>query len=146
MNKKLIFIIIPIILISTYFFIVNNQNTNSYLLLNNTKINLTILDNEKTRIKGLSGADKLSENSGMLFIFDKIGDYSIWMKDMKFPIDIIWLSDEYVINHIEKNISPNTYPKVFRSSIKSKYVMELNANFVDNYNLSVGDKLNIILK
>lgn len=146
MSKKVILLFVIVFLLLSLFYFFSMKKESAYLLINQEKINLTVLDNDKTRIKGLSGADKLSENSAMFFVFDQIGDYGIWMKDMKFPIDIIWISDEYVINHIEKNISPDTYPKVFRSNIKSKYVMELNANFVDKYNLSVGDKLNIILK
>ena len=42
------------------------------------------------REKGLSVKDKLKENEAMLFVFEESAKHSFWMKDMKFPIDIIW--------------------------------------------------------
>ena len=37
---------------------------------------------------GLSGRDNLEDNSGMVFVFPDVRDQCIWMKDMKFPLDI----------------------------------------------------------
>jgi Uncharacterized ACR, COG1430 len=42
------------------------------------------------REKSLSVKDKLKENEAMLFVFEESAKHSFWMKDMKFPIDIIW--------------------------------------------------------
>jgi uncharacterized membrane protein (UPF0127 family) len=41
--------------------------------------------------KGLSGRTGLGENDGMLFLFNRPAIQSFWMKDMNFPIDIIWI-------------------------------------------------------
>jgi hypothetical protein len=41
--------------------------------------------------KGLAVKNQLKENEAMLFIFEESAKHSFWMKDMKFPIDIIWL-------------------------------------------------------
>ena len=40
----------------------------------------------------------------MLFRFSQAEKYSFWMKDMRFPLDIIWIKNREVV-HIEKNIS-----------------------------------------
>ena len=58
------------------------------------------------RLKGLSIKNTLNESEGMLFPFDTPGEYSFWMKDMKFPIDIIWIDSNYKIVYIEKNLQP----------------------------------------
>ena len=55
--------------------------------------------------KGLAVKNQLKENEAMLFVFDDPAEHSFWMKDMKFPIDIIWLDSDGKVVHIEKNLS-----------------------------------------
>ena len=52
--------------------------------------------------KGLAVKNELKENESMLFVFDKPEKHSFWMKDMKFPIDIIWLDSNGKVVHIEE--------------------------------------------
>jgi len=110
-------------------------------VIGETAIFVSIADTMHKRIKGLSGKDGLKELEGMFFIFDENGNHGIWMKDMLFAIDIIWLNDLHEIIYIEENVSPDTYPEVFTSNKESRYVLELNAGFVDTYNLRKGDLL-----
>ena len=100
----------------------------------------------EARAQGLSGHKPLADNEGMLFIFDKPGMYGFWMKDMLFAIDIIWLAPSEVegiskIVHMEKNISPNTYPKVFAPKEYTQYVLEVNAGIAEKNNWAVGDEV-----
>src|SRR3989344_1660944 len=114
----------------------DNQTINppSLFYLNNKDISIIVSDTPTTREKGLSGMESLPEDSAMLFIFEKPDKYGIWMKDMKFPIDIIWFDEEYRITHIESNISPDTFTKVFYPPEASRYVLETNAGFTkENY-------------
>src|ERR671921_2143509 len=73
------------------------------------KINVSLAETPEQQAKGLSIKNTLNENEGMLFIFDTPKEYSFWMKDMKFPIDIIWISSDNKIVHIEKNLQPCTF-------------------------------------
>lgn len=100
-----------------------------------------IADDELTRVKGLSDRKTISSNQGMFFVFEQPGNYGFWMKDMLFAIDIIWIDQNFVINHIEKNISPDTYPKLFYSNTESMYVLELLSGSVDKFNIKIGDKV-----
>jgi uncharacterized membrane protein (UPF0127 family) len=91
--------------------------------------------------KGLSVKEKLKENEAMLFVFEKPGSHSFWMKDMKFPIDIIWLDSNGKIVHIEENLEP--CPLVFvcpsyTPNTDSQYVLETVAGFIPRHNVSVG--------
>ena len=56
--------------------------------------------------KGLAVKDQLKENEAMFFVFDKPEKHSFWMKDMNFPIDIIWLDSTDKVVHIEQNLQP----------------------------------------
>ncbi|MEK9185004.1 MAG: DUF192 domain-containing protein [Patescibacteria group bacterium] len=105
----------------------------------NNKVNLIIADTEAKREKGLGGFTVLSSDTGMLFVFPESGIYPFWMKDMQFPLDIIWLDEKCIITHIEKKVSPETYPESFVSDKNSLYVLETNAGFVEKNNLKTGD-------
>ena len=68
-----------------------NQSRPS-LRINNFEIYLDLAATNEEKRRGLSGRNGLEENEGMLFVFEEPGFYSFWMKDMLFPIDIIWIS------------------------------------------------------
>jgi uncharacterized membrane protein (UPF0127 family) len=55
--------------------------------------------------RGLSNRDDLKNDEGMLFIFDKEQDKSFVMRDMNFPLDIIFIRDFRVVN-LYQNLSP----------------------------------------
>jgi uncharacterized membrane protein (UPF0127 family) len=94
--------------------------------------------NEPTRQKGLSGTAKLGDNEGMLFVFDTSGRWGIWMKDMKYNIDIIWMDSNKKIVYISQDVAPDTYPKVFLPDKDAQYVLELPAGFTAKHNVNVG--------
>lgn len=96
---------------------------------------------------GLGNVKNLPADEGMLFIYDSYIIPNYWMKDMKIPIDIIWIKDDMVIGYEEDlrpqvdNINLPTYsPKTFVN-----YVLEVNSGFVDKYSLRIGDIVNISL-
>jgi len=90
---------------------------------------------------GLSGRDSLASSSGMIFIFEKMGNYNFWMKDMNFPLDILWINGNFEIVGIEKSLSTSTYPNSFGEKYFAKYVLEVSAGFCDKNNIKVGDKI-----
>jgi uncharacterized membrane protein (UPF0127 family) len=96
--------------------------------------------------KGLSGHKPLLASEGMFFVFQTPQKYGFWMKDMTFPIDIIWLDQNFKISHIENNVKPETYPKVFYPETDSKYVLELQAGQSEISNFKIGDFVQFITK
>jgi len=93
--------------------------------------------------RGLSGHAPLAQDVGMLFIFDKPDNYGFWMQKMNFPLDIIWISPDFHIVHIEKNLSPETYPTVYYPNALAKYVLEISAGETDKNNIKIGDFVKI---
>jgi uncharacterized membrane protein (UPF0127 family) len=93
------------------------------------------------RIKGLSDTPYLPENVVKLFIFDTPGFHSIWMKDMNYAIDIIWVDDELKIVHIERQVPPESYPGSFVTKVPAKYVIETVSGFVDKYKIALGQEV-----
>ncbi len=41
--------------------------------------------------QGLSGREVMEADTGMLFIFQSEGNLTFWMKEMHFPLDIVWI-------------------------------------------------------
>ena len=100
-----------------------------------------IADTSYLQMKGLSGHKPLAENQGMFFVFPDQSIHSFWMKDMLFPLDIIWISQDLKISHIEKNLSPETYPTAYGTSTLSQYVLEISAGLTEKYNIKIGDSI-----
>ena len=107
------------------------------------KIKAEVAKSQSDKQKGLGGRPCIGINQGMLFIFDKPGYYSFWMKDMKFPIDIVWISSDHKVLTKDVDIKPSTYPKTFVNEGKpAKYVLELQANRTRSLDLVIGTPIN----
>ena len=75
----------------------------------------------------------------MLFVFPADGRHSFWMKDMLFSIDMLWLDANGRVVHVEKGVSPATFPQTFTPSSPSRYVLEVPSGFCDAHGIEVGD-------
>ncbi len=103
------------------------------------KVEASVADSLSERIKGLSNTPFLPDNVVKLFAFGAAGSHSIWMKDMNYAIDILWLAKDGTIVHIEENIAPETFPESFASPEPAWFVVETAAGFVEEHGVSLGD-------
>ena len=97
---------------------------------------------EKTpaaREQGLSGRSSLQADHGMLFLFDTPDRYAFWMKDMYFPLDIIWILDGKVV-YLEKNV-PANFSGIIDPPTDANQVLEINAGNADKTGINEGDKV-----
>lgn len=104
-------------------------------------VEASVADTLSKRIKGLSDTPFLPEGVVKLFAFGVPGSHSIWMKNMNYSIDIIWVAEDGKIVHIEENATPDTYPESFSSPVPAWYVIEANAGFVASNTIAVGDEV-----
>lgn len=111
------------------------------LSLNGRVVEARVANDSWERIQGLSGVLALSEEEGMLFVFEERGSHGIWMKDMNFPIDIIWLNESLEVVHIAPYVSPDTYPQVFEPDEPARYVLEVHAGLAADVGLQENDKV-----
>jgi uncharacterized membrane protein (UPF0127 family) len=100
---------------------------------------LTSAHTESAQERGLSGTAGLAHDQGMLFWYDHVGERCFWMKDMRYSLDIVWLNSQKKIVHIEKNLSPDTYPKAYCAD--AQYALELAAGEADKSALTTGQVL-----
>jgi len=118
---------------------------NAIVSFKSLEIPVYLADNPRIRTRGLSNKTYLPEKKGMLFVFEKADNYSFWMKDMNFSIDIIWINKEGEIISIEENVTPETYPTSFTPSKPALYVLEVNSGFARENGMVVGSKVEIDL-
>lgn len=89
--------------------------------------NLEIADTPEQRERGLSGRASLPDDYGLLFAFEEDSTPSFWMKDMRFPIDIVWIAADGRIAGITPGVAPETYPEAFSPPEPVRYVLEIAA-------------------
>jgi len=146
----LVIVFIPVVLIVLYF--VNDRGVFPYesggigketVHIDRVPIAVTIAYTGEELSQGLSGKDSLPTNDGLLFVFPTNGAHGIWMKGMRFPIDIIWISENMRVVDIKRNITPESFPTVFYPRENARYVLEVNALFTEVRGIEIGDEVSL---
>ena len=100
-----------------------------------------LVDTDAERYRGLAGRDGLAEGHGMLFVSKREKRTGIWMKGMRFPIDILWFNRDYRFVGAARNVEPDSYPAVYWPDEPAQYVLEVGAGFVMQHKLAPGDRI-----
>ena len=139
-----------LILVSIIFLFYNRSSEpheESTVCFDETCFTVEVADVFYERYGGLAFRVSLEPDKGMLFPFKHEMDYSFWMKNMNFPLDIIFIDKEKEVKYIASDVQPcetEECPSI-RAGMPIMYVLELNAGTAKEINLNVGDKLNIYL-
>lgn len=137
------FVVIFIALIITSL-ILGKRSTQ--VLVNGETFTVTLAKTEKDRQIGLSKTEKINDDQGMLFVFDSPDYYPFWMKEMKFPIDIIYINGDKITTVID-NAKPPTNAdgnlEVYEPAEKSDKVLELKAGTAKKHNIKKGTSVKI---
>ena len=102
--------------------------------------NLEIAITPEQQIQGLMNRDKLAPNGGMIFIINPIRKVTMWMKDTKIPLDILFISPEARIIKIVENATPMSEEHL-NSDSEVSAVIELIGGSVKKHNIKVGDNI-----
>ncbi len=118
------------------------ESQSTKVCLKNICIQAQIADSDYSRQMGLMYRESLADTEGMLFIFKSEDMRGFWMQNMKFPLDIIWFSQDKRIVDITRDARPcqedcqNIMPRE-----KVKYVLEVNSGFVDKHKIELGERI-----
>lgn len=114
--------------------------------LNGVSYEIEVRDTDAGRRAGLSHREPLAPQTGMRFIFDQPDRHVFWMKDMRFPLDMIFLRNGVIVS-IAKNVPfPKTTtetPATVQPQQLFENVLELPAGDADKLNLKVGQKIEL---
>lgn len=118
---------------------------NPTVTINGHKLEVVVADSQEEQEIGLSETTSLPQNQGMIFLFKKPGFYSFWMKNMKLPIDIIYINDDQIVR-IQNNVQPvkeQENPTIYTPTEPSDKVLEINAGLAQKYDFKKGDMVKI---
>jgi uncharacterized membrane protein (UPF0127 family) len=104
---------------------------------------IEIVDDDASRAQGLMFRDALPPGRGMLFIFPQEAVYGFWMKNMRFPLDIIWIDRLQRVADISAMVPACTQAPcpTYRPHARIRYVLEVNAGFTHAHHIHKGDKV-----
>ena len=97
------------------------------------------------RSQGLSGRDSLAEDAGMLFTNGEVRTPSIWMKNTRFPLDLIFISSDLRVTEVIANVpapepgTPDADLPSYRPADPGLYFLEVNAGIAAQFGVSPGD-------
>ncbi len=137
-GKWAMIIALIVIVVAGVYMVSSVNNRRVSMSLGGQVVYARVASTDSTRQKGLSGTKQLTDAQAMLFIFDTPGRWGMWMKDMNYSLDMLWLDDDKRIISMEQNVAPSTYPEAFLPDKAARYVVELPAGFVQRHRVEQG--------
>lgn len=144
--KKLIVVLFALIILFILIINLPLSKIVPSVTINNRTFVVDVAKTDEQKAKGLSVYNKLPLEKGMIFVFNTDDYYAFWMKDMKFPIDIIYIRKNKIVD-IFKNVAPpksrsETLP-IIKPEKTADMVLEINAGLCQKYNFKIGDSVKI---
>ncbi len=144
--KKWHLVLLAVIIIAAIVFrFYYNQWPKATVIFANKEVKVLVANTYARRVEGWSGKKDMGKYGGMLFIFDKSEQHTMVMRDMLFPLDIVWINKGKIVD-----MAPNLQPEAgrleaeltrFSARAPSTWVVELPVGFILQNNLKVGDKV-----
>ncbi len=100
---------------------------------------VAIADDDEKRKYGLMNLEKLNQQNGMLFLFEKGDIIYMWMKNTMISLDMIFINDDEIVSFFE-NAKPQNLD-VISSKKKADKVLEINGSLIKKYKIKIGDKI-----
>ena len=145
MKKGLIFLIFLLIAVAGFFIFGKNnfssENSESHIQINGKKIKVGVSKTETEREAGLSRRENLCGECGMLFIFEQAKNYPFWMKEMRFNLDMLWISGNRVVKIVKNIPHEKGTGEVVNPQVLADKVLEINAGKSDEWGIREGDEI-----
>lgn len=162
--KKIIFLYLFLVLVVIGLAVIKFTGVTSLLpgfskseaqtIIKDTTFETEVAKDDAAKQKGLSKRKSLKKDAGLLFIFDKKGRHAFWMKDMLFPIDIIFIEKKisdsisegtivYIAENVKapsKDATPSTL-EIYSPNKDADLVFEVNAGISKDKGFKVGDQV-----
>lgn len=92
---------------------------------------------------GLMYREKMKDHQAMLFVFDDIRERNFYMKNTRFPLDLIFLDHNKTVVSFQKNAQPLDESSL-PSHALAQFVLEVNGGLAEQWRLEVGDKMDYL--
>lgn len=105
-------------------------------------VTVSVADTPTERYLGLSNTDPLGPDEGMWFVFDSEGDRAFVMRDMGYPLDIVFVGANGTITAIHHAPVPDGRP-LKRYEGRAKWVLEVSEGWTTEHGVAVGDRVRV---
>lgn len=143
LNKIIIGFIIILLLFSGFILLqINASAPKSKITIDKHTFMVELETTPQQQQQGLSGRASLAQNRGMLFVFKTPDRYPFWMKDMKFPLDMIFINNNKIVDIIQNIPAPKkgeTNLPIYTPSAPDNQTLEINAGLAKKYGFKKGD-------
>lgn len=114
------------------------------VLIGGREIEVEVADSPEEWITGLSGRPRLPDGTGMLFVYPDRVVRTFWMKDMQFPLDIIWIDGQVVVK-VDRNAPPegSRPSRSYSSHWPVDVVLEVPGGSAGRWGIKPGDRLSL---
>ena len=96
-----------------------------------------VADTEPTRKLGLMHRDHLAVGRGMLFVFERTGPVSFWMKNTRMPLDMLFMDESGRVVFIHERATPYETRSIHGGD-SIRYVLEVNGGVAELYGIKAG--------
>lgn len=122
-----------------------STSTRVSLTIHGKPLFIEIVSTQKSRERGLGGRTSMPADAGMLFVFPESDRYAFWMKDMHFPLDIIWIDHGTVVDRatLDPPARASDPATTYTPTKPADRVLELNKGQADAYGLTIGTKAEV---
>ena len=110
--------------------------------INQWKLTVEIADTPETQEKGLMGRESMTEDHGMLFVYDRDSRKSFWMKNTLIPLSIAYIAADGTIREIYDMEPLST--RIVDSRYSVRYALEVNQGAFQRHGIKEGDKVEFI--
>lgn len=150
MNKIIIIFGLMLILIAGVAFYQFSKNQgpqmqpNGKVTIEGRTFNVEVVRESKDQQIGLTKYNTIKEDQGMLFLFEQPDTYGFWMKNMKFPIDIIFIRDDTVVStspEAQPIAQDAENPTIYQPEVPADKVLEIQSGLAEKYNIKTGDRV-----
>jgi len=119
-----------------------------FIELKDQRLEVLVAKTYAQQYRGLGKRDDLGIYQGMLFVHSSLDKYGIVMRDMRFPIDVVWLKDGEVLD-IASNLQtepgvPENQLRIYRPRKPANAILELSAGWVEKNGVKIGDRVKVI--
>jgi uncharacterized membrane protein (UPF0127 family) len=101
-----------------------------------------VADTWPKQYTGLSDTETLDDGQGMLFVFDGEGDRSFVMRDMAFPLDMVFVAADGTITTIH-HAPVESDGDLTQYTGRAKFVLEVPMGYTNETGVEVGDRIRI---
>lgn len=102
------------------------------------RFDVYLAESRSQQRRGLMFVRSLPETTGMLFIYPRAADISIWMRNTLISLDIVFVRTDGVISFIHRNAETQS-DKSISPNEDSRYVLELNAGVTERLDIEPGN-------